>query len=91
MSLWTSEIYTGAAATAIAFVLMVSAQRSVAPPRVALLLLLEPVGAAVLGVLSGEPLGWAGALGAVVIFGAIALSERVREPHQGSASAVGAA
>lgn len=90
-AVWVAALYTGAAATAVAFVLMVSAQRVVAPPRVALVLLVEPVGAAVLGVVSGEPLGWLGALGAVVILGAIVVSERVRDPRRETASAIGAA
>lgn len=84
-------IYTGAGVTALAFVLMVGAQRVVPPSRAALLLLIEPVAAALLGVASGEHLGWLGAAGAGVILGAIWLSERAHEPSPETVSAVGTA
>lgn len=82
-------LYTGVAATAVAFVLMVAGQRVVPPARASLILLLEPVGAAVIGLIAGDRLGIGGAFGAVCILGAIALSELRRRPGPAVASPAG--
>jgi drug/metabolite transporter (DMT)-like permease len=66
--------------TALAFGLQVWGQRRVSPTRTALLLLIEPVAAAVLGYLTGERLGLAGAAGAVLILGGIVVSELAASP-----------
>ena len=68
---------TAVVATAGAFVLQVSAQRSVPPTRAALLLLLEPVFAAILAAITGDPLGTTQLLGAGVILLAILISELI--------------
>ena len=67
--------YTGVVVTAVAFGLQVWGQRRVSATRTALVLLLEPVFAAVLGLVAGERLGLLGALGAGVILLAVLLSE----------------
>ncbi len=66
-----AAIATGVGATAVAFVLQVSAQQVLGPTRTALILLMEPVFAAGLGYATGERLGWVGALGAVLILVAV--------------------
>lgn len=72
---WLAAAYTGVAASAVALSLQTWGQRQVGPTRTALLLLIEPVSAAVLGYLAGERLGWRGVAGAVTILGAVALAE----------------
>jgi len=67
--------FTGVFATALAFLLMVWAQRSVTPSRAALILLLEPVFAALLSWLSGESLTLTSAIGGALILLAVAVSE----------------
>lgn len=62
-------------ATALAFVLQVRGQATVAPARAALLLLLEPVFAALLASLAGEALGTVQLAGAGLILVAVVLSE----------------
>lgn len=69
--------FCGIAATAIAFFLMVWAQRSVSPSRAALILLLEPVFAAVLSWLGGDALTFTSALGGLLILVAVAVAELV--------------
>jgi drug/metabolite transporter (DMT)-like permease len=66
---------TAVIATAGGFGLQVAGQRTVPPNRAALLLLLEPVFAAVLAAIDDDPLGGLQLLGAAVILAAIALSE----------------
>lgn len=88
-SAWVAIVYTGALATAAAFVLMVSGQRVVPASRVAIILLLEPVSAAALGFLAGDRMGWRGAAGAVAILVAILISVRSRQPDPHAASATG--
>ena len=68
---------TAVIATAGAFVLQVSGQRYVPATRAALLLLLEPVFAAVLAALSDDPLRTTQLVGAGVILVAILVSELV--------------
>lgn len=70
-----AAVYTGVVVSAVAFGLQVWGQRRVSATRTALVLLLEPVFAAVLGFFAGERLGVLGALGAGVILVAILVSE----------------
>lgn len=72
---WLAALYTGVVVSAVAFALQVYGQRRVSASRTALVLMLEPVFAAVLGWFAGERLGWLGALGAGVILAGILLSE----------------
>jgi drug/metabolite transporter (DMT)-like permease len=67
--------FTGVFATAVAFALMVAGQRVVAPTRAALVLLVEPVSAGLLGWVTGDGLGLRALFGAFVILGAILLAE----------------
>src|SRR5207253_769850 len=59
-SAWVAAIYTGVVVSAIAFGLQVWGQRQVSASRTALVLMLEPVFAALLGYARGERLGIAG-------------------------------
>lgn len=77
LDVWAAVVFCGVGATAGGFLLMVWAQRTVAPSRTALVLLLEPVSAAVLGYVAGERLGWSGVGGAALIVLAIVVSELV--------------
>lgn len=72
---WLAAAYTGIAVSALGFALQVWGQRRVGPTRTSLLLMLEPVSAALVGVMIGERLGWAGGAGAALILGGIALAE----------------
>jgi drug/metabolite transporter (DMT)-like permease len=72
-----AAVATALFATALAFVLQVRGQATVAPARAALLLLLEPVFAALLATLTGEPLGAVQLGGAGLILVAVVLSETV--------------
>jgi len=80
ISVWLAAIYTGIAASAIAFGLMVWAQRLVSPSRTALLLMLEPVFAAIAGALAGDHLGVVGVAGAALILAGILVAELRRPP-----------
>lgn len=66
---------TAVLATALAFGLQVNGQRTVPPARAALLLLLEPVFAALLATLRGDTFNRTQAMGAGLILGAVVLSE----------------
>ena len=79
-SAWLAAVYTGVAASAIAFGLMVWAQRRVSPSRTALLLMLEPVFAAIAGAIAGDHLGALGAAGAALILVGILFAELRRPP-----------
>jgi drug/metabolite transporter (DMT)-like permease len=68
---------TAVVATAVAFSLQVHGQRSVPPARAALLLLLEPVFAAVLAAATGDALGPVQYAGAAGILAAVIISEAV--------------
>jgi drug/metabolite transporter (DMT)-like permease len=70
-----AAVATAVVATAGGFGLQVTGQRSVPPNRAALLLLLEPVFAAVLAALRDDPLDALQLVGAAVILAAITLSE----------------
>jgi drug/metabolite transporter (DMT)-like permease len=72
---WLAAIYTGAAVSAGAMGLQVWGQRRVGPSRTSLLLMVEPVSAAVLGAFLGDHLGWEGGIGAALILGGILLAE----------------
>lgn len=70
-----AALYTGVAASAVAFGLQVWGQRRVGPTRTSLLLMVEPVTAAVIGWFTGARLGALAVGGAVLILAGIALSE----------------
>jgi len=72
---WLAAVYTGIAASALAFALQVWGQRRVGATRTSLLLMIEPVAAAVLGAVTGERLGVHGVIGAALILGGIAVAE----------------
>lgn len=72
---WMAAAYTGVMASALAFFLQIYGQRGVEPTRASLLLLLEPVFAAVIGLAIGERLGWAGAAGAALVLAALVVVE----------------
>lgn len=74
-SAWAAAAYTGVIVSAIAFGLQVWGQRQVSASRTALVLMLEPVFAALLGYADGERLGIAGAIGGGLILAGILLSE----------------
>lgn len=70
-----AAVFTGVFATALAFLAMVWAQRSVTPSRAALVLLLEPVFAAFLSWLRGDELTVASAAGGGLILVAVVIAE----------------
>ncbi len=70
-----AAVATALIATALAFVLQVTGQRTVPPARAALLLLLEPVFAAVVATVQGDPLTPSQITGAALILVAVTISE----------------
>jgi len=70
-----AAVATALVATALAFVLQVFGQATVPPARAAVLLLVEPVSAALLAAVTGDPLGAVQLLGAALILVAVVLSE----------------
>ena len=72
---WLAAAYTGLAASAVAFGLQVWGQRRIGPTTTSLLLMIEPVTAAVIGWFTGSALGPLAVLGAGLILGGILLSE----------------
>jgi drug/metabolite transporter (DMT)-like permease len=72
---WFAAAYTAVAVSALALLLQMWGQRHVGPTRTSLLLMIEPVSAAVLGYVTGERLGARGVLGAAVILVGIAVAE----------------
>jgi drug/metabolite transporter (DMT)-like permease len=71
---WLAVLYLGVMASAVAFFLQTWAQRRVGPTRSALLLMLEPVFAAVLNVGLGRALGVRGYVGgACILVGVLAV------------------
>lgn len=74
-SVWVAAVFCGVAATAAAFWCMTYGQRVVPEAQAAIILLLEPVSAGVLGVLAGEELGARGFLGATLILAAVLVAE----------------
>jgi drug/metabolite transporter (DMT)-like permease len=69
--------FTGVFATALAFWAMVWAQRVVSPSRAALILLLEPVFAALLSAVAGDPLTAGALAGGALILAAVVVAEVV--------------
>jgi drug/metabolite transporter (DMT)-like permease len=78
--------FTGVFATAVAFLAMVWAQRVVSPSRAAIILLLEPVFAALLSALIDEPLTAAVVAGGGLILVAVVLAEVVAPMLAGRAT-----
>ena len=72
---WVAAVFCGVAATALAFLGQVYGQRVVPASRAAILLLVEPVSAALLGFAAGERLGWNGLVGAVTILAGVVVAE----------------
>lgn len=72
---WGAAVFTGVGATALAFWCMAWAQQVVPESQAAIILLLEPVSAGVLGAVVGEELGWGGLAGAVLILAAVVVAE----------------
>lgn len=72
---WLAAFYTGAVVSAVAFVLQIRGQRVVGATRTSLLLMLEPVAAAVLGAFTGDGLRAVAVAGAVLILAGVAVSE----------------
>ena len=71
---WLAALFCGVAASAVALGLQTYAQSHLSSVTVSLLLLIEPVSAAVLGVATGEALGVAGAVGCAVILAGIVVT-----------------
>lgn len=78
---WAAAAFCGVGATATAFWCMTYGQRVVPESQAAVILLLEPVTAGILGELSGEHLGPRGLAGAVVILVAVLVSGRSEPDH----------
>jgi drug/metabolite transporter (DMT)-like permease len=72
---WAAAAFTGIFATALAFFAMVWAQRVVSPSRAALILLLEPVFAALLAWVTGDEMTAATLAGGALILGAVVVAE----------------
>jgi drug/metabolite transporter (DMT)-like permease len=72
---WFAIVFTGIACSAVALSLQLWGQRRIPPSRAALILLMEPVFAAVAGYVDGERLGVVEIVGAFVILVAIAIAE----------------
>jgi drug/metabolite transporter (DMT)-like permease len=72
---WAAALYTGVVVTGLGLLLQAWGQRRVSATRAALLLLIEPVSAAVLGFAAGDRLGVAGGAGALLILAGIVVSE----------------
>ena len=72
---WVAALYTAAAVSALALALQSWGQKQVGPTRTSLLLMIEPVAAAVLGYILGERLGVSGVFGAALILAGIVVAE----------------
>jgi drug/metabolite transporter (DMT)-like permease len=72
---WFAIIFTGIACSAVALSLQLWGQRRIPPSRAALILLMEPVFAALAGYIDGERLGAVEIAGAAIILVAIAIAE----------------
>jgi drug/metabolite transporter (DMT)-like permease len=70
-----AAVFTGVACSSIALSLQLFGQRRIAPSRAALILLSEPVFAAIAGFIDGERLDAVQLLGAAVILAGIAIAE----------------
>lgn len=78
---WLAAVFCGVGATAAAFWCMTYAQRVVPESQAAIILLLEPVSAAVLGAMAGEALGLDGAMGAALILASVLVAELGGRSH----------
>ncbi|MBK6856168.1 MAG: DMT family transporter [Microthrixaceae bacterium] len=74
-SAWAAVVFTAVGATAVAFWCMAWGQRVVPEAQAALILLIEPVSAGVLGSLAGEELGAEGVVGAALILTGVVVAE----------------
>jgi len=74
---WAAAAFTGIFATALAFFAMVWAQRIVGPSRAALILLLEPVFAALLSWVTGDSLPASALAGGLLILVSVVVAEVV--------------
>ncbi len=72
---WAAVVFCAVGATAVAFWCMSWGQKVVPQSQAALILLLEPVSAGVLGELTGEHLGPRGLLGAALILAGVIVAE----------------
>lgn len=72
---WLAALYTGVAVSAGALWLQVWGQRRVGASRTSLLLMIEPVAAAILGAAAGDRLGARGIVGAALILAGIVVAE----------------
>jgi drug/metabolite transporter (DMT)-like permease len=72
---WFAIVFTGIACSAVALSLQLWGQRRIPPSRAALILLMEPVFAALAGYVDGERLGAVEIVGAFVILVAIVIAE----------------
>ena len=86
LSAWIAAAYLGIAASAAAFVLQTWAQTHIEPTRASLLLILEPVFAAIFSALLGNALGARGIIGAGCTFVGILVVERGRAVPSGEAA-----
>ncbi|MEZ5178157.1 MAG: DMT family transporter [Acidimicrobiales bacterium] len=71
---WVAAAFCGVAATALAFWCMAWGQRVVPESQAAIILLLEPVSARILGELAGDHLGPVGLAGAALILAAVVVA-----------------
>ncbi len=78
---WAAAAFCGVGATAVAFWCMSWAQRVVPESQAAIILLLEPVSAGILGELVGEHLGLRGVVGAALILVAVLVAELGGRDH----------
>ncbi|HUR78416.1 MAG TPA: DMT family transporter [Acidimicrobiales bacterium] len=79
---WRGAIYTGIGASAIALALQAYGQQVLPPTRTALLLMIEPVSAALIGYGAGERLSVAGLLGGALILAGVVLAESGDHPQK---------
>ena len=75
IEVWAAAAFTGVGATAGAFWCMAWGQRVVPDAQAAIIYLLEPVSAGVLGALTGDPLGVGGVIGAALVLAAVLVAE----------------
>lgn len=87
---WAAAAFCGVGATAGAFWCMTYGQGVVPQTQAALILLLEPVSAGILGQLTGDPLGRVGVVGALLILAGVVVAELAgpRVPALGAELAV---
>ncbi len=77
-----AALYTAVVASVLAFVLQTWGQRRLSASRAALLLMLEPVTAAMVGLATGVPLRPLAAVGAGLVLAGIAVSEALPSPRR---------